>query len=252
MKATEFLRAAESWPLEGLEALLPDAGPVLLLSPHPDDESLGCGGLLAQLAARGRGARVVLVSDGAASHASRLYPPRRLAALRREEMVEALAALGLGAERLVTLGLPDGAVPGEGPGFEAAATAIAGLALRDGATTILAPWEEDPHGDHLATWRMARHVARDLGLRLLAYPVWGWRHLYPGMLAPVEPVELATVPRGVRLDISAELPAKRAAVAAHRSQTTGIIEDDPDGFVLSPAALDVLLRPWELYLEVTP
>ncbi|MDT8264721.1 PIG-L family deacetylase, partial [Roseomonas sp. DSM 102946] len=108
MKATEFLRAAEAWPLEGLEALLPEAGPVLLLSPHPDDESLGCGGLLAQLAARGREVRVVLVSDGAASHDSRLYPPRRLAALRQEEMAAALAALGLGPERLVTLGLPDG------------------------------------------------------------------------------------------------------------------------------------------------
>ena len=45
------------------------------------------------------------------------------------------------------------------------------------------------------------------------------------------------------------LPRKRFAIAAHRSRTTGLIDDDPGGFRLSPAVLAQLDTPWEIYLE---
>ena len=48
----------------------------LILAPHPDDESLGCGGLIAEACARGRPPAVIIVSDGTGSHPlSREYPP---------------------------------------------------------------------------------------------------------------------------------------------------------------------------------
>ena len=250
--AADRLREIEALPACGLETLLPAAsGGALVLAPHPDDESLGCGGLLAALAGAGRPARVVVVSDGAASHPnSRTHPPARLRALRRQETVAALAELGLGPECLAFLGLPDDGVPQAGAGFDAAVTAIAALARRDPVppAAVFATWAYDTHPDHAATAAMGHAVAADLGCRSLSYPVWGLRFLHPAM----GPAPAPSVPgpvRGARLDVAAQLDRKRRAVAAHRSQTTGLIADDPQGFTLSPAVLAVLLRPFELFLE---
>src|SRR6202035_4765604 len=41
---------------------------VMILAPHADDESLGCGGLIAELAATGIPPIVVIVTDGTRSH----------------------------------------------------------------------------------------------------------------------------------------------------------------------------------------
>ncbi len=43
-------------------------GTCLILAPHPDDESLGCGGLIAACVAAGRSPLVVILTDGAGSH----------------------------------------------------------------------------------------------------------------------------------------------------------------------------------------
>lgn len=41
-------------------------GPVVIVAPHPDDETLGCGGLIARRAAEGRRIVVVVITDGRA------------------------------------------------------------------------------------------------------------------------------------------------------------------------------------------
>ena len=256
--AGEWLRRAERDLVltVDLDRLLGPVGGVLVLAPHPDDESLGCVGLLAACAAAGRPARVVVVSDGAASHPnSRAWPPPRLAALRQEEARAAIAALGLDPGQDVSfLGLPDSAVPASGPEFEAAVTEVLRLAA-PATAALLATWHHDPHRDHQATFALAEAVHRRLpaNTRLLAYPVWGlaFAHPIPGFPLPPEPV-LAGPPRGFRLDMARHLPAKRRAVAAHASQVTGLIGDDPGGFRLPPQAIDLAFRPFELYLDETP
>jgi LmbE family N-acetylglucosaminyl deacetylase len=163
-----------------------------------------------------------------------------------------VAALGLDPGRdLAFLGLPDGAVPSSGPGFEAAVAAV----LRGAApAAVLASWRHDPHCDHAAAAALADALVRRLpaGTRLFAYPVWGlaFAHPIPGFPLPAEP-ELPVPPRGHRLDIARHLSAKRRAVAAHASQATGLIADSPGGFRLPPEALALAFRPFELFLEET-
>ena len=253
MRADHFLRAAKELPLLELEALLPDLRPVVILAPHPDDESLGCGGLLAALAKSSRPVKIVLMSDGAGSHpGSSRYPPQRLKEIRALEMAEALSRLGLPPGILHRLDSPDGAVPHEGSELEAAVNAV--LKLSVGAGTMIASLGLDPHCDHVATWKIARLAAQRLGIRLLGYPIWSWRHLYPEML-PGSPLPASEQwpgpPRGGRLDVSAFLPAKRRAVEAHQSQL-GAVVDDVSGFVLSDEALSVLIDDVETYVEAEP
>ncbi len=229
------------------EAWLDSLGGCLVLAPHPDDESLGCGGLIAMLRKRDASVSVVLVSDGSQSHpGSHRYPPSARRALRRAEMERALAILGVAREDLHALDLPDGAVPGERqPGFDAAVSRIAALASRCGARTLLAPWRRDPHPDHRAVSAMARAVRGRLRTvtRIVEYGVWtDERGTVADRPRPGEVDEH-------RLDVSSVAAAKAGAVAAHASQRGQMILDDPGGFVLPASLLERCAGPIETYLQ---
>ena len=51
----------------------------------------------------------------------------------------------------------------------------------------------------------------------------------------------------LELDITANLAAKRRAIAEHRSQLGQVIPDDPEGFYLKQATLDRLIKPTESF-----
>ena len=51
----------------------------------------------------------------------------------------------------------------------------------------------------------------------------------------------------IQFDISHALPVKHAAIAAHATQTTALIDDDPEGFVLTPATIARLTQPNETF-----
>ncbi|WP_428493490.1 PIG-L deacetylase family protein [Rhodopila sp.] len=220
------------------------SGTCLILAPHPDDESLGCGGLIAMCAAAGRMPLVVVLTDGAGSHPnSRDFPPDRLRALRAREVLEATACLGLAPDRLVLLRQPDTAAPHDGPGFAAVVARLVGLIRREPTfTAILAPWRHDPHCDHTAASLIAAAVAECSGIKHLAFPVWGWT------LPPETPIPGAPAV-GCRLDISLFLGAKRAALKAHRSQYGGLITDDPAGFQLPHTLLSVFDTAFETFIR---
>jgi hypothetical protein len=100
--AGELLEAAQSFPVSSLEQHIGEGG-LVVVAPHPDDESLGCGGLIAEARAEGRRTRVVVVSDGTGSHpASKAYPKERLRDLRENEARKAV-------------GCPTGSCPATAP-----------------------------------------------------------------------------------------------------------------------------------------
>lgn len=238
----EALCTLESLPFASLDTLT-GGRPLLVIAPHPDDESLGCGGLIAAAKAAGQSVHVLVISDGSGSHpGSRAYPPARLRALREQEAIGAVGALGLRPEAVTFLRLPDQRVPSAGPLFDDAVVSVARLATRIGAGTLMVTWHEDPHCDHRASFVIARAAGLTMPhTRLWAYPIWAWRR------APDD--RLRGRPRGVRLDIRPYLAAKRAAVRAHRSQTTGLIADAQDGFRLDEAMMQLAERPYEVFID---
>jgi LmbE family N-acetylglucosaminyl deacetylase len=244
--AGDFLAAAEALPLAGFDAIDRPGG-LLVVVPHPDDESLGCGGLIAEAAARGKRVAVVMVSDGVASHNnSRRFPPDARRALRRGEAEAALEILGLPASALHPLDLPDAAVPDHGPAFDRAVDAIVAAARAVDAGTLVTTWGHDPHCDHRASFLMAQSaMARLPGAALWSVPVWG--HTLP----PRQELPLGA-PRGLRLDMAQHLSRKDAAIRAHRSQMGLVIDDDPEGFALPEAMLAHFARPFEILLQENP
>lgn len=243
MRADAFLAAAESLPVTSVPNLIGTGG-LVVVAPHPDDESLGCGGLIAEAVAQGIEVRVIIVSDGVGSHPnSALYPPPRLRELREEETKAAVRALGLDARFLRFLRLPDTAVPIQGELAEIAVQAIVEAAQECRASMVGVTWRHDPHCDHEASALLVEKARPSLtGASIFEFPVWGWT-------LPPE-TETSGPPEGFRCDISARLHAKNAAVAAHRSQTTGLIPDDAAGFRLDADMLQRFAGPYEIFLSV--
>lgn len=203
--------------------------PVVVVAPHPDDEALAVGGLIAELRLRDVPVDVVAVTDGEASHPGRAG----LAAVRIAEQTAALRALGVGepAERL---GLPDGRVSTRADELHDA------LVRRVGPdTVVLAPWEHDGHTDHDASGAVARLVTARVGAKLLAYPVWAWQW------ASAEDLGSLAL-RRVTLGVDARA-RKAEAIACYPSQTVA----DRDGpAVVPPEALRRFFRPWDVVIDV--
>ncbi len=245
MRAGDYLAGLRHLPMGGLDDLV-GHDPFLVLAPHPDDETLGCGGLLAAAEAAGRRGHVLILTDGSGSHPnSRRFPAERLTALRRDEAGRAMAELGLPPGRLAFHDLRDTAPPSPGPDFDAAVAAIAGHAAAIGARTLFVTWGRDPHCDHESAFALAGAAASRLGVRLWAYPVWGL-HLPPD--AEID----ETAPRGFRLAIPDRRAAKRRAIDCYASQMTRLIDDDPQAFCFTEDQLAPFLGDVETFMAVTP
>ena len=216
--ADERFGALPALDLDGVEG-------VLVAAAHPDDETLGAGGLIAEASRRGIPVTVVVVTDGAASHPlSPTTSPARLRSLREVEAREAV--LRLAADAAVhTLGFDDGAVAEQRDAIHAALLDLLGDSA--GRTLLVAPWRNDGHGDHDALGGICAELAASAGASLLEYPVWLWHWATPSS---------AEVPWDslVSLPLSGEtIAAKRHALSAYDSQLSRLSDRPGDEAMLS-------------------
>ncbi len=209
-----------------------DATHVVVVAPHPDDESLGAGGLLASLARRSARVDVVVVTDGAASHPG---APGDLADVRAQEVRDAVALLCPRAT-LTLLGMPDGGTSDRRSDVTRRLHDIVG----DGARTLLvAPWRGDGHRDHRVVGEVCAEVAERTGARLWEYPVWMWHWATPD--SPSLPTAaMRAYPLRDR-----EVVLKTRAIRTHASQVF-----DADGPpVLHGRFLTAFDRDIEMFIE---
>jgi LmbE family N-acetylglucosaminyl deacetylase len=190
---TEYLRVAPEW--------MPEEKSTVIVAPHPDDETLAAGGLIASQRSRQIPVTLLAVTDGEAAYSN--VPD--LGKTRRMEQACAAEALGVAPDAVIRLELRDSAV----------AESEAELADRietliDSETLLVAPWSRDPHPDHEACGRAAARAAARTGAALVSYFFWSWHRFGPECLN-----ELSLR----RLVLSGEARARRArALACHRSQ----------------------------------
>lgn len=213
-----------------LPAVFTGGEKLVVLAPHPDDESLACGALLAQ-ALSGAGAHVICLTDGSASHpASALWPPQRLARRRYKELVNAIECLGGAAHDLTWLGMADSRLYCADP-LEVA-TRLEQVIHGTGARHIFVPAAEDHHEDHKATAEFARRVREKRpDWSFHAYPVWS-RWDDPDFMQSIVHHNPIFLPVG---HLHGQ---KYSAIHAHESQLGRVVEDDLSGFVLLPGFIE--------------
>ncbi|WP_395401159.1 PIG-L family deacetylase [Arthrobacter sp. UC242_113] len=216
----------------------------VVLVAHPDDESLGAGGLLARLTSAGAHVEVLLCSAGEASHpGSPTTTPEQLAAVRREEFAAAMGAFGL-ADQWEFLDLPDS---GLAQHRDVIAKRLADvIGRRDagrpdaaGGLVIVAPYRGDGHLDHDTLGVLAAETAEAGGHGLLEYPIWYWLWATPEDTAWRNWVRLPLGP--------AEQLTKREALRTHASQLQPLSDLPGDEVLLSEQFLAHFSRPFEVF-----
>ncbi len=210
---------------------------LIVVAPHPDDEVIGMGGMLADLVAAGRAVFVVAVTDGDASHPPHArWKGRRIRDVRVREREEGLRRLALPGCRIHRLRIPDGEIARYRPFLVASLKDLVG---KDDC--IVATWRSDGHPDHDATGAAAAYVAHTKDVPFAEIPIWMWHWAHPAD---------ARVPwhRLARIAVSGDAQARKLhALAAHRSQLTidSVTKRPP---ILPPTMLARAGRPWEALL----
>ncbi|MEJ8851568.1 PIG-L family deacetylase [Variovorax rhizosphaerae] len=216
------------------ESLVPDGARAVVVAPHPDDEVLAVGGLLASLATLQREICIVAVTDGTASHPeSNQWSALDLARTRPAETRRALQRLGISQEP-VRLGLPDGRLQALRSQLEDRL-----LPLLRPDDTVFTTWRLDGHPDHEATGMACVDAAARIGARVVEAPVWAWHWARPN--DPRMPWARA---RLLALDAESS-QRKRLATQAFESQ----LRPDPStgaGPVLRASTVARAARPFEV------
>jgi LmbE family N-acetylglucosaminyl deacetylase len=178
---------------------------VLIISPHPDDEAIGCGGTLRKHVEDGDVVSVAFLTSGEAGGHDR--PPDETASVREAEA--RLAADILGYHHLWFWRYPDGGLDG----CDALGPRMLEILQSDTWDRVYVPHERESHRDHqgaaravLAAVRCLEDTARPL---VLGYEVW----------TPLQELD-------VIVDVTPHMEVKLAAVRAHASQCTAVQFDE--------------------------
>ena len=209
---------------------------VVVLAAHPDDETLGVGGLVAALGCLGVETSVVVATAGEASHpASPVWTAGALADVRSREVEQALAVVHPRAS-VHHLGLPDGSLS------ELRTTLRARVAERvHPGCLVVAPWVADGHPDHDVLGELAREVAQEVGAAVVHYPIWLWHW---GSPADLPWSHVRAVEPGVRAH-----RMKLAALDRFPSQTEALGPGPEHAPVVTAPVLQRARRPFEVLLD---
>ena len=228
--SSEPATAGSLWAhwIETLPLWSPPHRPLLVVAPHPDDETLGAGGLLHAWAERRLPLTLLCLSDGEAAY------PRMpgLTEIRRAELTRALRVLGFSQPHVVRLRLPDGEL---GVHEHCIADTIRDYMQPD--SLLVAPFESDGHPDHEAAGRAALVAVRARKATLGRYLIWAWQR----RAAQLRDAACSAV----RFNLSDEsLSAKQHAIDQFQSQ----LSDRPGGAIIPPQMRAHFARDHEVFL----
>jgi LmbE family N-acetylglucosaminyl deacetylase len=233
----------------------------LVLAPHPDDESLGCGATIARKRAAGTRVTVAFAADGRSSHpSSRQVSQDELVRRRAAEGRSACRILGVPDAEVHVLGLPDRTLGARQAELTRCLDQLIAAVCPE---EILVASRLDHNVDHqaLAQALYAGQQWRRPGVVVAEYPVWFWADgpwpLREGPRSPwtrmtafvAEPVATLRSLCPWLVDTSGFLTRKREAIMAHRTQTENLTGEE-DWNTLGDAFISQFLRPVEVFFPV--
>ncbi len=236
----------------------------VVLAPHPDDETLGCGAAIRRKRANGARVRVVIATDGRRSHGSDRITPDRLAAVRRAESFAACAALGVPEDDVVHLDYEDCTLDAH---LDELSERIGRVLDEADDADVLVPSRLDDHADHRALNRALRMaMAATAGKRRAAEytigtpgPAAAWLLLFGGLEpdhgapATIRARTLAHRLRTFRPELVATGPylaAKKAALDCYRSQTSELEGEPAWSPSLDARAVAKFLQAYEVFFPL--
>jgi LmbE family N-acetylglucosaminyl deacetylase len=181
---------------------------MIVFAPHPDDETLACGGTIIRKIREGFDVYVVVMTDGRHSHDVTLGlsepSAEEIAEVRAREFSQATTVLGIDPSNLVVLGFEDGELKQHVP--EAKDRTVQVL-RKVRPVEVYLPYRDDANEDHRATYEIVTCTLREADLlpKMYEYPVWNGKILGFGLKMLV-------------IDIHKELRRKIEAISKYKSQ----------------------------------
>ena len=218
----------------------------IVFAPHPDDETLGCGGMIALKRQQGVDVWVVFLTDGQDSQLNhaRIKTIAELVQIRQHEALAALETLGVQPSEIRFLNLPDGSLPDLPEAKrQQVINQLVTLLETSNAQEVYVTYRNDIHPDHQETYALVRSAVlqskRDLDL--IQYPVWAnWRPQQIDFNA----AEIANV---YRLAIVDTRDKKIQALDAYRSQYLPLAPGAKPP--LPPGFLKWFSSPYEIFFK---
>ncbi|WP_170285168.1 PIG-L deacetylase family protein [Microvirga aerophila] len=212
---------------------------LLVLAPHYDDETFGCGGLIALMCGQGREVKVVFLTDGSASHNHfKTVSREQLMKTREKEVAHAASILGLKESDLIFLKYQDGSlaeVIEQQPVCVAQRVGAILKAFEPAEVYVTCQW--DNHSDHEAAFDILLRSIGEMATvpEVYQYPISaGWRP------ANLRRFSIHDIIHARVLPIKSALELKRKAIGAYSSQIAVL----PKGFTKR------FLLPYEIYFKV--
>jgi LmbE family N-acetylglucosaminyl deacetylase len=207
------------------------SGPVVVLAAHPDDETLGCGGLIARRTAEGRRVVVVVITDGRALLGrfgiDRDPSPAEVAQMRKEETRRAVDILTAGRAEILYLEVENERLVEEQADVTRRVTALVGDLK---PAELYAPSAFEGHAEHVAANEIARAACASTG---------ACGALFEYIVSLRRDVSIDTVPRRrIGVDVSAYRDLEREALAQFKSHLD----------VISPTLTAPLTPDYDRYL----
>jgi LmbE family N-acetylglucosaminyl deacetylase len=213
--------------------------PAIVFSPHPDDETLGCGGTLIRKIRAGAPVDIVFLTDGCRSH-RQFLSGNDLREIRAREALAAARKLGVGEEHVIFLGIENGKLDID---QELTREKIRQILLRLRPEQIFIPYRREPFLEHSIANEiiMLALVSSNLRPDILEYPIWFWKQWpWVSLEAQVEGYHLGRTKKKMffwfglqllkefRCSVYIEdlLDLKQAALAEHKSQMTRLNGND--------------------------
>jgi N-acetylglucosamine malate deacetylase 1 len=196
----------------------------MVFSPHQDDETFGCGGMIAWKREHGIPVIVTFITDGQGLGNSE-DTQNQIIQIRKQEAVNALEILGVKPSEIYFLEKPDGKLPDlKNEERQQTIKQITELLKRYQPEEVYVPHRKDCHRDHEATYELVRDAIAQakITVELLQYPIWlFWR-------APLFILlKLQDIAAAYYVSIASVQDKKNRAISAYYSQISSL----PPGFI---------------------
>jgi LmbE family N-acetylglucosaminyl deacetylase len=197
----------------------------MVFSPHQDDETFGCGGMIARKREQDIPVIVTFLTDGRGSHGSDLNIQNQIIHIRKQESINALNILGVNPSEIHFLDQLDGSLKKLNPDKkQELINQISELIKFYQPGEVYVPHRKDCHQDHEATYHLVKAAIAqaEITVELLQYPIWVFWRAPLFILLKIQDISLA-----YRLSITSVQEKKKRAIAIYASQMQSL----PNGFI---------------------
>ena len=166
-----YIRIAVLHLLYRLRPVLPFTDKTVIIAPHPDDEVIGCAGLIQALVERSTPPHVIILTGGEGSHRGCCDTSAEdIITARHQLTLDAAATLGLPESHIHCLNYPDGEVALEHSATESLRELLTQLSPK----ALFVPHRGEGWSDHLQAAEITKHLLKGQDVSIYEYCVWMW------------------------------------------------------------------------------